>query len=105
MKKIFRRSLACLLLLPLLLLAACQRTVSPDPAAPEGPAVSSSEGPAPGASSAGPGPVSPPEEPPRKRRRPRSRRRRRPRGGLVWGGASPDGAGGPLRRILPGAAL
>ena len=62
MKKIFRRSLACLLLLPLLLLAACQRTVSPDPAAPAGPAVSSSEGPSPGASSAGPGPVSPPEE-------------------------------------------
>ena len=60
MKSKFLRPTACLLLLPLLLLAACQRTVSPDPTAPAGPAVSSSEGPSPGASSAGPGPVSPP---------------------------------------------
>ena len=59
------RSLICLLLLPVLLLAACQRTAPPGPVPPGQSAVSSSEDPAPGASSAGPEPVSPPEEKPK----------------------------------------
>ena len=74
MKKTFRRSLACLLLLPVLLSAACQRTPEPAPAPPEEASVSAPEQPQPaapdGTSSAEaepePEPLSPPEaEPPR----------------------------------------
>ena len=74
MKKTFRRSLACLLLLPVLLSAACQQTPEPAPAPPEEASVSAPEQPQPaapdGTSSAEaepePEPLSPPEaEPPR----------------------------------------
>ena len=74
MKKTFRRSLACLLLLPVLLSAACQQTPEPAPAPPEEASVSAPEQPQPAApdgtssteAEPEPEPLSPPEaEPPR----------------------------------------